>query len=257
LECQVVSPKRGIRSARSGPPLPPPRRNRGTEPILGGIALLIVGVLAGAGIVGLMNGRPSTAGASDAPSGAPSALPTDDPAALGSDAPAESTGPASPILEARMPTQVGDTALTVQSAVDATTLTSGPDGRALNAAVVHLGKQASDLELAYAFDESGATDLTVLGFRVDGIDAAAMRSVVLSAWLAAETPGVTSSSLSWSGTSVTKLEYGDDGPDEYVLTVGDSVYVVETGDPAVAQDAAAAIVGAGGSASPQPSPAAT
>ena len=48
------------------------------------------------------------------------------------------------------------------------------------------------------------------------------------------------SSLDWSGTPVTKVSYGDEAADEYVFTVGDSVFVLETVDAAMAQGAATA-----------------
>ena len=143
-----------------------------------------------------------------------------------------------------MPTSINGVTLTVQSAVDATTHSGSPDGRALNAAIVHLGKQATDLEIAVAFDDAGALDLTILGFRTDGVAVADMRAAVLSAWLAADAPGVARSSLDWSGTNVTKVSYGDGGADEYVVTFGDSVFVLETSDAALAQAGVAALAGA-------------
>ncbi|HET7181592.1 MAG TPA: hypothetical protein VFI15_05110, partial [Candidatus Limnocylindrales bacterium] len=180
----MVSPKRVVRTARSSGSAPPPPRRRTTELVAGAIALLTVGGLIGAGIIGLASG-PAPAATFEA-----LALPTDDLGALPSDdaSPEDSIAPVSPILEAHMPTSVQGSTMTVQSAVDATSLSSGPDGRALNAAMVHLGKDPSELELAYAADESGAIDLTILGFRADGITAAQMREAVLETWLASGTP---------------------------------------------------------------------
>ena len=158
--------------------------------------------------------------------------------------------PVSPVLEGRIPTSIDDVTLTIQSAVDATNLSNGPDGRALDAAVVRLGKQASDLEIALADDESGTLDLNIIGFRADGIAATDMRKAVLEAWLAAGTAGVTSSTLTISGADVTKVSYGDGGADEYVLTVGDSVFIVETADATLAQSAASAIIAPSTQATP-------
>ena len=220
-------------------PSPPRFGRRGTEKVIGGIALLIVGVFVGAGVIGLVNSPASTPADSSAPSDAP----TDDTGALPSDSAGESVAPVSPVLEARLPTSVNGVTLTVQSAVDATTLSSSPDGRALNAAIVHLGKQASDLEIAVAYDASGALDLTILGFRADGIAARDLRAAVLSAWLAASTPGVASTTVRWSGTEVTKVSYNDDGTDEYVITIGDSVFVLETADATLAQTGVALLTG--------------
>lgn len=226
----------GPRPAHSGPPRP---RRRGSDQVLAAVALLIVGGLAGVAIVGLAGSR------APSESNAVSEAPSDDTGTASSDAPIESAAPVSPVLEALMPAAIDGVALTVQSAVDATSLSSSPDGRALNAAIVHLGKDTTDLEIAIAFDESGAIDLTILGFRSDGVTADQMADVVLSAWLAAGTPGVTTTSLTWSGTSVRRISYGDEGPDEYLVTVDDSVFVLETTDEAVAQTTVAALAGAG------------
>jgi hypothetical protein len=167
----------------------------------------------------------------------------------------------SPVLEGRLPKSVGGVDLTIQSAVDATNLSNGPDGRALNAALIHLGKQASDFEIALALDESGSIDLTIIGFRADGVPPDAIRTAVMDAWLAAGTPGVVTSSVDLAGAQVTKISYGDGGADEYVMTLGDSVFVLETTDATLAQSGAAALIAGpdasaapGASAAPSASP---
>jgi len=243
----MVTPKRVVRATSSSrPPSTPPRpRPRPTSERVGiALALVVIGALSGALLVGLAASRPPAATA------APSADPTDDPEAVGSDGPDESVAPVSPILEALVPTTIDDSVMTIQSAVDATSLSSGADGRALNAAITHLGKQPSDLEIVYAYDESGTTDLVILGFRVDGLAPADIRTAILGAWLAANTPGVVSTNLDWSGTAVTKVSYGDEAADEYVFTVNDSVFVLETVDATMAQGATQAIVEQAASASP-------
>jgi hypothetical protein len=217
----------------------------------------MVGAFAAFGVQSLFQGPAPAA------SGAPSAAATDasggtgstaDTGGLPSDVPVDSVPPVSPVLESRIPTSIDDVTLTIQSAVDATSLSNGPDGRALDAAVVRLGKQASDLEIALADDQSGSLDLSIIGFRANGVAAADMRKAVLEAWLAAETPGVTTSSLTISGADVTKVSYGDGGADEYVLTVGDSVFIVETSDPTLAQSTASAILAPVASPSTQATP---
>gem|GEM_PF-3788309 len=225
--------------------------------MLAAIALLMVGAFAAFGIQSLFQGpAPATSGAPSAAATDDSGVPADtsDTGALPSDVPQDSVAPVSPVLEGRIPTSIDDVTLTIQSAVDATNLGSGPDGRALDAAVVRLGKQASDLEIALADDQSGSLDLTIIGFRADGVAAVDMRKAVLEAWLAAGTPGVTSSSLTISGADVTKVSYGDGGADEYVLTVGDSVFILETSDATLAQSAASAILAPVSSPSTQATP---
>jgi hypothetical protein len=231
--------------------MPPRRGRRTTDQILGALALLMVGAFAAFAVQSLLAGP--APGASSAPSAAPTGD-TGDTGDIPSDAPQDSVTPASPVLENRIPTSINGVTLSIQSALDATSLSGGPDGRALDAAVVALGKQASDLEVAVADDETSSIDLTIIGFRVDGIPAAEIRKAVLEAWLAAGTSGVASSTIAVSGTAVTKVSYGDGGADEYVLTIGDSVFVLETTDAALAQSAAAALITPGASPSAEASP---
>jgi hypothetical protein len=249
----MAGPTRVPRAARSNPanpanPAPGAPRPRRPTPVSErvGIALtlVVVGALAGALLVGLASSHApaATAAVSDAP--------TDDPVAQASDVPGASDAPVSPILEAMVPTTIDNNALTIQSAVDATSLSSGSDGRALDAAIRHLGKDPSDLEIVYAYDESGTTDLVILGFRVEGLAVADIRTAILGAWLAASTPGVVTTNLDWSGTAVAKVSYGDQAPDEYVFTVRDTVFVLETIDAAMAQGAETAIVEQAAKASP-------
>lgn len=219
------------------------RRRQRTDQVLAAVGLVIVGAFVALGGQSLLQGPGPTA--SGAATTAPTSQATDDTGAIPTDLPADSVVPVSPILEARMPTAIDDVTLSIQSAVDATNLSNGPDGRALDAAIVGLGKQASDLEIAVANDDSGTLDLTILGFRVDGIAGADVRKAVLEAWLAAGTPGVASSTVTLSGAQTTKVSYGDEGPDEYVLTLGDSVFVVETTDASLAAAAAAALTSPG------------
>jgi len=148
-----------------------------------------------------------------------------------------------------MPRAVNGTALTTESALNATSLGSGPNSRALSAAVTSLGKNPGDLEIADAFDPSGALALSILGFRLPGIDPAKLRPVVLDAWLSVKSSGVTSTSVSLSGTPSTKVSYGDGGPDQYVFVFRDSVFVIVTGDQALATSAVAAMA----AVSPSPS----
>jgi hypothetical protein len=153
------------------------------------------------------------------------------------------------VLEAEMPHAVNGTTLTMESAKGATSLGGSPNSRALNAGVTSLGKKPGDLEIADAFDASGSLALSILGFRLPGIDPAKLRSVVLDAWLSVKSSGVTSSSVSLSGTPSTKVSYGDGGPDQYVFVYRDSVFLVVTADQSLAASAVAAMA----AVSPSPS----
>jgi hypothetical protein len=152
-----------------------------------------------------------------------------------------------------MPRTINGTTLTIQSATNAASLGSDSSSRALSAAMTSLGKKPGDLEIAEAYDPSGALPITVLGFRVAGVDPVKLRAVVLEAWLSTKTPGVTSSSVTLSGTPSIKVSYGDAGPTDYVLVHGDSTFVVVTSDQALAVSAAAAIGGLSSGSSPAPS----
>jgi hypothetical protein len=221
----------------------PPMSGRSTGPVVGIVAVLVVGAILALGVERLI-GATLSPGASDtsAPSDAlaSDAVPTDT-GPLPSDVPAQS--PASPILEGLIPQSVDGTTLTTQSATDATSLTNTPNGRALDAAITKLGKQPADLEIAVGADDSGTIDLSITGFRVAGVDPAKLRTLVLDTWLSASTPGVATSTVNLAGVPTTEVSYGDSGPNEYVLVRGDAVFILETADAKLAADAAKAMSG--------------
>ena len=158
--------------------------------------------------------------------------------------------PASAVLESLIPQTVGGTTLTVRSITDAVNIANDPPGRAIDAAVLSLGKQATDLEIGYGYDASGTVDLTIIGFRLPGISPEVLRPIILRTWLANEGPGVTTTQVNLSGTPATQVSYGDSGADEYLFVFKDSVFVVETADSDLANQAVVAITGV--SASPAP-----
>ena len=218
--------------------------------IVVGLVLVALGATLALGIERLLpsaSGATVAAAGSLAPSEAASTLPVEasGPSASAqadaSSAPSAAPSPAAPILEAQMPHVINGTTLTIQSATSAASLGSDPASRALSSAMGSLGKKPGDLEIAEAYDPAGALALTVLGFRVAGVDPARLKTVVLEAWLATRTPGVVSSSVTLSGTPTTKVSYGDGGPIDFVLIHGDSTFVVVTGDEALALSAVAAI----------------
>jgi len=206
---------------------------------VGALALLVV-IVIGA-IVAL------SVGLGGAPSGSPN--PSFD-ASPGASAAAPSDSPASAVLESLIPQTVNGTALTVRSITDAINIANDPPGRAIDAAVLSLGKQATDLEIGYGYDASGTVDLTIIGFRISGISPEVLRPIVLRTWLANEGPGVTTTQVNLAGNPVTQVSYGDSGADEYLFVFKDSVFVVESADAALATQAVGAITGV--SASPAP-----
>jgi hypothetical protein len=209
---------------------------------VGALSLLVVIVVVAvaalsAGLVGVPSG-------SSAPSSDASSVP-------GASAAAASPTPASAVLEALIPQTVNGTALTVRSARDASSIANDPSGRALDAAVLSLGKQPGDLEIGVAYDASGTVDLSIIGFRIAGISPNKLLPIVLETWLANQAPGITTTHVDLSGTPVTQVSYGVTGANEYVFIYHDAVFVVETADSSLANDAVVAITGV--SASPAPS----
>jgi hypothetical protein len=111
----------------------------------------------------------------------------------------------------------------------------------LAAAIVSLGKPVNAVELAYAYDPAGSLEVSVLGFRLPGVDVIKLRQVVLTGWLSADALGVKTSTVTLSGQSVDKIVYGPGAQNDYVLTRGDAVYVIETATESLATAALAAM----------------
>ena len=239
---------------RTVPEPPPPASGGGTtRRVLVVAALLVLGASFGIVMVKLT----STPSASPSPSPS-SALASASPSVPASGSPGASPSPspspsqAAPELAAMMPTSVNGTALTVQTAKDASTLGTSPAPRAINAAVTALGKKPADFEIALSYDASGSSTLQIFGFRLPGVTPEQLKPVILNAWLAADVRGVTTTTVAIDGKSVTKVSYGT-GADEYVVPYRDALFDVETSDATVAAKAIAAIGGAPSSASPSPS----
>jgi hypothetical protein len=170
-------------------------------------------------------------------------------AAAGSGEPGSSVGgsgePAAssvaPELEAKLPRTAGGTPLTVQSASADTIFGTDPNSRALSARIRALGAQLSDLQVAQAYDDTGALDLSIIGFRLPGKDGAALRAAIIETWLSADVAGVTKTEVTIGGKKLTKIDYGDEGTTEYVYGGSDYVIVIDTSDTAIATEVAAGI----------------
>jgi hypothetical protein len=158
-----------------------------------------------------------------------------------SEEPGPSDSPAAPDLEAALPTQVGDVTLTVQSAVGTSILGDDQGSRAIIAALRAEGRTPDDLRVARGYDPSGNSDLTILAVSVTGMKLDAVKSLVMSAWLAASGAGVTMDAVTLSGHEFTRIDYGDGGSIEYLLAENDRVLIIETADATIAAQAAAAL----------------
>jgi len=176
-------------------------------------------------------GAPATAapGASDAPA---TPGPSDD---------ASPGAAAAPELEAALPSKVGDIVLTVDSATGSMMLGEDQLSRAIAAALRAAGRAPDDLGIAQAYDETAESDLSVLAVAVDGMASDKIQAFVLETWLAATGAGITTDTVTLAGIEFTRVDYGDDGPMDYVTTKGDVAFVINTADPALAAEAAAAL----------------
>jgi hypothetical protein len=148
---------------------------------------------------------------------------------------------AAPELEAALPTKVGDTVMTVDSASGSMMLGEDQVSRAITAALRAAGRAPDDLGVAQALDETAESYLSILAIAVDGMAGDKVQEFVLETWLSATGAGVTRDKVTLGGTDFTRVNYGDDGPMDYVTTKGDVVIVINTSDPALAAAAAAAL----------------
>ncbi|HEY7132180.1 MAG TPA: hypothetical protein VH440_08000 [Candidatus Limnocylindrales bacterium] len=175
-------------------------------------------------------GTSDVAAASDEPAG------SDDLSADGSAEPSASA--AAPELEAKLPKEIGGTPLTVQSTTADQVFGDDPNSRALSARIRALGGQVADVQVAQAYDDAGAVDVSIIAFRLPGKDGTKLRDAVVETWLSADAAGVTKTDVTLAGKPFEKIDYGDQGTVEYVYTGTDYVIVVDTSDPAIATEVA-------------------
>jgi hypothetical protein len=166
---------------------------------------------------------------------------SDDTATPGPSDDASPGAAAAPELEAALPTKVGDVVLAVDSATGSMMLGEDQLSRAITAALRAAGRVPDDLGVAQAYDETAESDLSMLAVAVDGLGGGKVRTFVMETWLSATGAGITTDTVTLGGTEFTRVDYGDDGPMDYVTTRGDVVLVINTADPALAAAAAAAL----------------
>ena len=187
--------------------------------------------------------------AGDLPSIAPAATPGSvdaslpiEPSALPSEAPVGSAGPdaspASAELERLLPTEIGGTPFVVETFTGADAFGNDAGSRAVTAGLRALGKSPADLELAEVYDEGQAVDLYLFAFRLPGADPEQLHSLVLDSWLVADAEGVTSEQVELGGKTMTHVDYGDDFPDAYLYSLGDTAIIIHSGSPELAEAAA-------------------
>lgn len=194
-------------------------------------------------------GEPRAAGAagaipSDAANGSDGGAGSSDSGAAGA-----SSSPFAPALEAILPKSIVDNTstasprpsihLTTQSASATDVFGGDPNARALSARIRSIGGTLDKLQIAQAFDDSGALDLSIIAFRLPGADLAKLKSAVIDTWLSASADGVKKTEITLGGKTVTKVDYGDKQTIEYVFAKDDYVIVIDTADLDVATQAVA------------------
>ena len=95
--------------------------------------------------------------------------------------------------------------------------------------------------MAQGYDESGNSDLSILAFSVAGMPVADVQTFVLGSWLSASGAGVKQEQIKLAGDDWIRVDYGDDGTEDYVRATDSIVYLVNTADAALAEQAAAAL----------------
>lgn len=173
--------------------------------------------------------------------GAATPGPSDDTATPGPSDDASPGAAAAPELEAALPAKIGDVVMTVDSATGSMMLGEDQLSRAITAALRAAGRVPDDLGVAQAYDETAESDLSILAVAVDGMAGDKVQEFVLETWLSATGAGITRDTVTLADTEFTRVNYGDDGPMDYVTTKGDVVIVINTADPALVAEAAAAL----------------
>jgi hypothetical protein len=156
--------------------------------------------------------------------------------------------PFAPELEALLPRSVSDSAstaspgapiaLTVISAAASDVFGDDPSSRAFAARIRALGGTFEELQVARAFDESGAIDLLIDAFRLPKADIAKLKAAILETWLSANVEGVKTTEVTLGGKTLTKVDYGDGQTIEYVYVVDDAVIVIDTSNADLAAEVA-------------------
>jgi hypothetical protein len=126
----------------------------------------------------------------------------------------------------------------VQSASATDVFGDDPSSRALAARIRALGGTLDQLQIAQAYDDSGAIDLSLIAFRLPKADLAKLKAAIIDTWLSAGAEGVKSSTITLGGKSLTKVDYGDGSTIEYVYAKDDYVIVIDTSDVGIATQVA-------------------
>jgi hypothetical protein len=239
--------ERGVQARRARaadgerPPTPPPAIGLRFWQVLAIVAL--IAATAGWTMVAVMTLRP-------APAGQAAAAPTDEPAPTDDaslEPPVESHEVAD--LEALLPAELNGTSLTRESWTGGTILGDDAWSSAVTTFLTGAGKTAADLQTSQAYDQVGTLDLSVGAFRVAGLDAAALRDAMISAWKG-DYPDLKIAQTTIGGLDVTTGDFGEGAVKTYWYVRDGVLFDIETGDPSIAQAALSGLPTAGASAVP-------
>jgi hypothetical protein len=164
---------------------------------------------------------------SPGPSGAPSS-------AGPAPTPTSTPSHAVPALEAVLPHTISGTPFTTQSLTGTDAIGTDAASVALAASIKGFGKVPADFQVAEAYDDTGTIQVTVIGFRLTGVDATKLRQAIIASWIVAAGSGVTQSNATVGGKAVVEVNYADGGPLDYVYVQGITVFDVSTSDTSLA-----------------------
>ncbi len=143
-------------------------------------------------------------------------------------------------LERLLPTKVAGVTLTIDSLLGGAILTADSGGQAAIDSLKAAGKVPDDLRYAEATDQSQTLDLSVVAISVRGLDGARVQTLLVG-WFDGGTGAVTRTEVTLAGKPWTRYVSAGDQSANYMRTEGDAVLVITTSDPALAQQAAAAL----------------
>lgn len=139
-----------------------------------------------------------------------------------------------PDLEALLPTQIGPTAMTLQSWTGDGLLQDGGDwADAVTKYLGTVGKTTADLSAAQAYDATEASDSSINLFRLNGVPTDSFRDAMVAAWKGAY-PDLKVSTVKLDGTDVVKGDFGADAIDSYWYEKDGLVFDIEASDETAA-----------------------
>jgi hypothetical protein len=239
-------------------PTPSPSR---TPLVLAGAAGLLAAVVIIGGVLAFSNQRPTlptplpttsggfsiapSVGPTVEPSVGPSIGPSIRPSVAPSAPPPSHTAPPSATpqptvftlatLPHLIPTHVDNAVLQTEAQTGDAVLREGTGSAAMRGFLAARGKQPADLLLARGTDTSGATDLQIYLFYVEGISGEDVMAAAIAS-TGAELSGVQITVVTIGGRPVTEMS-GSSGPPSYLYTADGVAIVVQSEDPILAAHA--------------------